>query len=155
MAKMKKIFVLAAVPAAFACGVWMAPGLQTAHAQAAGMNAEVIDLAAITNADLGAIVPNAGTIRSKTLVQMPGGTIAVQTGDAPKHTHAQSDEIQYVISGEGTFWLGAEARKVHAGDLIVVPKGTVHGGSVAASGEFKTLAIKLPPPVKGDTQRVE
>ncbi|EHP40036.1 hypothetical protein OR16_28049 [Cupriavidus basilensis OR16] len=108
----------------------------------------------MTDADIGAQVPNLGTLRTKSLVATPSGTIAVQAGNVPKHTHMGSDEIQYVISGSGTFWLGSEQRQVHAGDLIVIPKGTVHAGSVPTSGEFKVLAIKLPPQAPGDIQLV-
>ncbi|MGA9918622.1 MAG: cupin domain-containing protein, partial [Paraburkholderia sp.] len=39
-------------------------------------------------------------------------------------------------------------------DLIIIPKGTVHAGAVATSGEFKVLSIKLPPQAPGDMQMV-
>jgi len=118
------------------------------------LTAQIIDLAALTDADLGAQIPNMGTLRSKGLVVTSNGTVAVQTGNVPKHTHMGSDEIQYVISGSGTFWLGNEQRSIHAGDLIIVPKGTAHAGSEATSGEFKVLSIKLPPQASGDMQMV-
>ena len=94
-----------------------------------------------------------GTLRSKLLVVTPGGTIARQSGNVPKHYHLGSNEIQYVNSGSGTFWLGNEQHQIHPGDLNIVPKGTAHAGSVAISGEFKALAIKLPPQAPGDTGR--
>jgi quercetin dioxygenase-like cupin family protein len=100
------------------------------------------------------VVPNLGTLRSKGLLVTPSGTIAVQTGNVPKHTHMNSDEIQYVISGSGTFWLGDQERQVHPGDLIIVPKGVAHAGFRPTSGEFKVLAIKLPPQGAGDLQLV-
>ncbi|MCY0854803.1 MULTISPECIES: cupin domain-containing protein [unclassified Cupriavidus] len=147
---------LAAIPAAFACGLFASHLTTPAGAQTPPptISAQIIDLAAMTDADIGAQVPNLGTLRTKGLVATPSGTIAVQAGNVPKHTHMGSDEIQYVISGSGTFWLGNEQRQVHAGDLIVIPKGTVHAGSVPTSGEFKVLAIKLPPQAPGDIQLV-
>ena len=42
-------------------------------------------------------------------------------------------------------------RVLGPGDLIIIPKGAAHAGSVATSGEFKALAIKLPPQAAGDT----
>jgi mannose-6-phosphate isomerase-like protein (cupin superfamily) len=131
----------------------------TGHAaeptDAATLTPQIIDLRAMTDAQIGPVIPNLGTIRTKTLVNTPGGTIAIQAGDAPKHTHQTANEIQYVISGTGTFWLGDTSRKVHPGDLIIIPKGMVHAGSHANSGHFKVLAIKLPPQATGDIQIVQ
>jgi quercetin dioxygenase-like cupin family protein len=116
------------------------------------IKAEIIDLTALTDATIGPVL--SGTLRAKTLVSTPQGSVSVQVGNAPKHTHQESVEIQYVVSGSGTFWLGDTPRQVHAGDLIIVPKGVVHGGSVANGPELKMIAIKLPPQVKGDVQVV-
>ena len=88
------------------------------------------------------------------LVATPGGTIAIQSGNVPKHYHIGSNEIQYVISGSGTFWLGNEQHQIHPGDLIIIPKGTVHAGNIATTGEFKVLAIKLPPQAPDDMHMV-
>jgi quercetin dioxygenase-like cupin family protein len=115
---------------------------------------QVIDLASMTDEQVGPVVPNLGTLRTKTLVSLPSGVVSVQVGDPPKHSHQQSVEIQYVISGEGTLWLGGEEVHVHEGDLIVIPKGTAHGGSHSTRGHLKLLAIKLPPPVAGDFQKL-
>ncbi|KJK14393.1 cupin [Burkholderiaceae bacterium 16] len=153
---MRRYASLAAVPVAFACGFFASHLTTPAGAQTPPptISAQIIDLVAMTDADIGAQVPNLGTLRTKGLVATPSGTIAVQAGNVPKHTHMGSDEIQYVISGSGTFWLGNEQRQVHAGDLIVIPKGMAHAGSVPTSGEFKVLAIKLPPQASGDIQLV-
>lgn len=151
---MRQYLYLAAIPAAFVAGMFAshlsAPAL--AQTSDAPLTAQIIDLAAMTAADVGPQVPNMGTLRSKGLVITPSGTVAVQTGNVPKHTHRGSDEIQYVISGSGTFWLGNEQRQIHPGDLIIIPRGTVHAGSEPSSGEFKVLAIKLPPQAPGDLQ---
>jgi quercetin dioxygenase-like cupin family protein len=153
---MHRHIYLAAIPVAFVAGLFASHLVTLARAQVpeSKLTAQIIDLGAMTDADIGEQVPNMGTLRTKSLVVTPNGTIAVQTGNVPKHTHTGSDEIQYVISGSGTFWLGDEQRPIHAGDLIIIPKGTVHAGSVPTSGEFKVLAIKLPPQAPGDMQMV-
>jgi quercetin dioxygenase-like cupin family protein len=153
---MRHLIYLAAIPAAFAAGIFVSHSIPPAWAQAPAtkVNAQIIDLAAMTDAEIGPQVPNMGTLRSKVLVVTPGGTIAIQSGNVPKHYHMGSNEIQYVISGSGTFWLGNEQHQIHPGDLIIIPKGTVHAGDVATSGEFKALAIKLPPQAPGDTHMV-
>ena len=151
---MHRHIYLAAIPVAFAAGLFVSHLSTPARAQAPDnkVTAQIIDLAALTDADLGAQIPSMGTLRSKCLVVTPNGTSAVQTGNVPRHTHMGSDEIQYVISGSGTFWLGNEQRQIHPGDLIIIPKGTVHAGAQATSGEFKVLSIKLPPQAPGDMQ---
>jgi quercetin dioxygenase-like cupin family protein len=153
---MRRLIYLAAIPASFAAGLFVSHSIPPAWAlpPVLKVNAQIIDLAAITDAEIGPQVPNMGTLRSKVLVVTPGGTIAIQSGNVPKHYHVGSNEIQYVISGSGTFWLGNEQHQIHPGDLIIIPKGTVHGGDVATSGEFKALAIKLPPQAPGDTHMV-
>ncbi len=152
---MRRYVYLAALPAAFVAGMFASHLGTLARAQAANapLTPQIIDLAALTDADLGPLIPNT-TLRSQSLVVTPSGTVSVQAGDAPKHTHQGSDEIQYVISGSGTFWLGSEQRQIHPGDLIIIPKGTPHAGSVPTGGEIKTLAIKLPPQASGDMQIV-
>jgi mannose-6-phosphate isomerase-like protein (cupin superfamily) len=147
---MRRMLFSAAIAAAFLAGLLAARNTPPAQAQATALQPQIIDLAAITSADLGDMVPNFGTLRSRTLVTLPQGTLAVQTGDVPKHMHNDSDELDYVISGSGAFWLGDHQQEIRAGDLIVIPKGTVHAGSRASSGEFKLLAIKMPPQAPGD-----
>jgi len=111
----------------------------------------IIDLAALTNGEIGNVVPGLGTIRTRTLVALPQGTMSVATGNAPKHTHADANEFQYVVSGSGTVWLGDQQRPIHHGDLIIIPKGTVHGGSVPTAGEeIKIFAVKMPPQARDD-----
>jgi mannose-6-phosphate isomerase-like protein (cupin superfamily) len=151
---MRRALVLVAVPVAFVAGLLAARISPPALAQSPALQPQIIDLAAITDAELGNIIPNLGTLRSRTLVVLPQGTMAVQTGNVPKHTHTDANEFQYVISGTGTFWLGDQQREVHPGDLIIIPKGTVHAGSVPSSGEFKVLAIKLPPQAPDDLHLV-
>jgi len=48
-------------------------------------------------------------------------------------------------------WLGNERKDFKPGTLIVIPKGTAHGGSVVTSGPVKAIAIKIPPQPAGDT----
>ncbi len=151
---MRRLLLLTTIPAAFLAGLLAARVAPPAHADTASLQPRIIDLGAITDADLGAIVPHLGTLRSRTLVVLPQGTMAVQTGNVPKHVHNDANEFQYVISGSGTFWLGDTQREIHAGDLIVIPKGTAHAGSVVPNGELKVLAIKMPPQAPDDLHLV-
>ena len=82
------------------------------------------------------------------------GTVAVQSGNVFKHYHADANEVQLVLAGSGSFWLGDREVQVKPGDLVTIPKGTVHAGSQATEGRFRVLAIKLPPQRPDDTHRV-
>jgi mannose-6-phosphate isomerase-like protein (cupin superfamily) len=44
----------------------------------------------------------------------------------PVHSHTQSDEISYVVSGEGRFWIDEETCDVKAGDLVLQPINSKH-----------------------------
>jgi len=148
---MRQALLLATIPAAFGLGLLVDRLVPAAEAQAPAAQPMIIDLAALTNGDIGNIVPGLGTIRTRTLLALPQGTMSVATGNAPKHTHADANEFQYVVSGTGTVWLGDQQRPIHPGDLIIIPKGTVHGGSVPAAGEeIKIFAIKMPPQAPDD-----
>lgn len=139
---------------AFLAGLGAARILPSAEAQSApAMMPQVINLMALTEDQIGPLAPGAD-LRSRTLVSTPEGTVAVQSGNVIKHYHADANEIQLILDGAGSFWLGDKEVQVKAGDLVIIPKGTVHAGSHAETGRFRALAIKLPPQQAGDTHRV-
>ena len=145
---------VALVTAAFAAGLLTSRMLPLAHAQApaaaAPLQAQIIDVNALGENELGAIVPNTD-LRSKLFVVTDNATIAVQQGNVGKHFHASTDEIQYIVEGTGTAWLGDKQRTIKPGDLIIIPRGTAHAGTIATSGRFKAIAIKIPAQAAGDT----
>lgn len=146
---------------AFVAGLAVSPAAQRllpeAHAQAtaaapppmAAMTPMILDVAALKDADLN---PTSNPdLRAKGYVATSNGTIAVQIGNVAKHFHTNADEIQYIVEGTGTAWLGSEKREIRPGMLIVIPRGTHHAGTEATSGRFKAIAIKLPPQDPKDT----
>lgn len=149
------------IAAAFATGLAAAPLLQPiSAAQAQGTAAAtalpapaVYDLAAMTGADLPAT--SNPEMRSKLLVSTEQAGIGLQVGNAPKHLHAQTTELQYIIEGSGQMWLGKERREIHPGTLIVIPAGTPHAGTIVSNGPVKALFIKLPPQNPKDYVLVE
>ena len=92
---------------------------------------------------------NAGGMHSKMFVNADGATISIQVGNVPKHMHPNTNEIQYILEGTGTIWLGDKQVTVKPGDLVVIPKGTAHGGT---SAPLKAIAIKTPPQAPDDTK---
>ena len=91
-------------------------------------------------------------MRNKLLVAVDGATIAIQDGSPPKHLHADANEIQYILEGTGTIWLGDKEVTVKPGDLVVIPKGTPHGGTKPVGRTIKAIAIKTPPQRPDDTK---
>ncbi|MBO9647542.1 MAG: cupin domain-containing protein [Variovorax sp.] len=142
-----------AVVVAFTAGVAMSPltrlAMSEAHAQSAPLAPAVIDLMALKHGDL----PTTSNpeMNSKGLVITDNATIGIQSGNVAKHMHPKTDEIQYIIEGSGAMWLGGERKDFKPGTLIVIPKGTAHGGSVVTSGPVKAIAIKIPPQPADDT----
>jgi mannose-6-phosphate isomerase-like protein (cupin superfamily) len=145
-----------AIAAAFGAGIAVTPLsnhlFADAHAQGAPLQAQIIDLAGMKHDD----IPKTALpeMNSKALVVTESGTVGIQSGNVAKHIHPKTDEIQYIIEGSGAMWLGSERREFKAGSLIVIPKGTAHGGTIVTSGPVKAIAIKLPPQPANDTQFV-
>jgi mannose-6-phosphate isomerase-like protein (cupin superfamily) len=142
-----------ALAAAFGAGIAATPLIQfavsAARAQSASsLSPAMIDLMAMKHADIPG-TPNP-EMNSKALVVTDNATIAVQSGNVAKHIHPKTDEIQYIIEGSGAMWLGGERKEFKPGTIIIIPKGTAHGGTLVSSGPVKALAIKIPPQPKDD-----
>ena len=151
-----KAFALG-ITAAFIGGLVVSPValrmIAPAHGAAPELSATMINLADLQQSDLGNTpYPD---LKSKTLVTTDNATVAVQIGNVAKHKHPKTDEIQYIISGSGTIWLGSERKEFKPGTLIIIPKGTAHAGSVVSSGPVKAIAIKIPPQAPGDFELVD
>ena len=146
-----------AIAVAFSAGIVMSPlvhrAIPEAHAAAAPLTPAVIDLAALKHADLPATpYPD---LHSKTLVVTDNATLAVQTGNVGKHIHRNADEIQFIIEGSGSMWLGSERKDFKPGTLLIIPRGTPHQGQIVSSGPVKSIAIKIPPQAPDDTTFVD
>ena len=145
---MKRAVFVASVAVAFAAGCGAARLLPQALA-ADAITAQIVHVPDLTGDALG---PASATgMRSKMFVSADGMTISVQDGNVPKHMHPNTNEFQYILEGTGTLWLGDKEVKVKPGDLVIIPKGTAHGGTKPDGRTFKAIAIKTPPQPKDDT----
>lgn len=66
-----------------------------------------------------------------------------ESGDA-LHTQASHDELVVVLEGEVDFRVGDESRKVGPGDLIFIPRNTVHGPIIRDGQRFTALSVFAP-----------
>jgi mannose-6-phosphate isomerase-like protein (cupin superfamily) len=104
-------------------------------------------------ADVRAWTETCGQIRC--LIEESDGACAevhhVQIHDAKLHYHERTDEIYYVISGEGTMTLDEEEIELHQGVVVYVPRGIRH----KAKGNLTVLVVCMPPGVLGDVHELE
>ena len=143
-----------AIGVAFTAGLVVSPltrfAPQDAHSQTAtALTPAMIDLAGMKHGDM-PTTPNP-EMNAKQLVVTDNATVGIQSGNVGKHMHPKTDEIQYIIEGSGAMWLGSERKEFKPGTLIIIPKGTAHGGTLVTTGPVKAIAIKIPPQPKDDT----
>jgi mannose-6-phosphate isomerase-like protein (cupin superfamily) len=137
------------VAVAFAAGCGVTHLLRPALA-AETITAQIIHTGDLNGDQLGSA--NAGGMHSKMYVSADGATISIQDGNVGKHMHPNTNEIQYILDGTGTIWLGDKQVTVKPGDLVVIPKGTPHGGTKPDGRTLKAIAIKTPPQAPDDTK---
>lgn len=75
----------------------------------------------------------------------------VEIQDAKLHYHKKTDEIYYIIDGQGTLVLDDEKVEVHKGVVVYVPRGVRH----KAMGKLTVLTICIPRGVLDDVHEVE
>jgi mannose-6-phosphate isomerase-like protein (cupin superfamily) len=146
---MNRIATTLSIAAAFAAGCGVTHLLRPAIA-AENIAAQVIHTGEMEGDALSPAASNG--MRNKLFVAADGATISIQDGNTPKHLHPNTNEIQYILEGTGTIWLGDKEVRVKPGDLIVIPKGTPHGGSKPDGRTLKAIAIKTPPQAPDDVK---
>ena len=62
----------------------------------------------------------------------------------PFHTHPTREEIIYVLSGRAEQWIGRDHRVLGPGEMVLVPKGEVHGTYNPHRERLVFLAILAP-----------
>jgi len=146
---MNRVVAALSLTAAFAAGCGVTHFLRPALA-AENITAQIIHTGELEGDALSPA--NAAGMRNKTFVVADGATVAVQDGSPPKHLHANANEIQFILEGTGTIWLGDKEVTVKPGDLVVIPKGTPHAGTKPNGRTIKAIAIKTPPQAPDDTK---
>jgi len=134
---------------AFAAGLFAAHHEPRADAAPVPIVAQAVDLGALTYDALPP--PGNGTLRKRMFVDADLMTLGIYMGPFPRHYHANSNEIQYVVDGTGTESFGERTIALKPGMLLVIPKGMVHGG---VGANLKLLEIKTPPQDPDDNHRI-
>jgi mannose-6-phosphate isomerase-like protein (cupin superfamily) len=133
--------------------VAFAAGCGVTHLLRPALAAETITAQVIHTGELegDALSPaNPAGMRNKMFVSADGATVSIQDGNVPKHMHPNANEMQFILEGTGTIWLGDKEVRVKPGDLVIIPHGTPHGGTKPDGRTFKAIAIKTPPQTPDD-----
>lgn len=79
-------------------------------------------------------------IRNQTLAEarLPPGAATTA------HQHGKTEEIYYLLQGEGLMRVGEEQRRVGPGDAIAIPPGVVHQITNPGPGVLKFLCCCAP-----------
>src|ERR1700743_1496721 len=144
---MNRTLTALSIAAAFAAGCGVTHLLRPAIAADAIMP-QVIHTADFSGDALGPV--NDGGMHSKMFVNAEGATISIQHCNVGKHMHTNTKEIQSILEGTVRIWLGDKEVRVKPGDLVVIPKGTAHGGTKPDGRTIKAIAIKTPPQAPDD-----
>jgi mannose-6-phosphate isomerase-like protein (cupin superfamily) len=75
----------------------------------------------------------------------------VEIRDAKLHYHEKTDEVYYVIDGQGTMVLDDEVIELHRGVVVYVPRGVKH----KAIGALTVLTVCIPRGVLHDVHELE
>ena len=74
------------------------------------------------------------------------GVVKLEPGKGhERHTHPDSDEILYVVRGEGEQEVAEETSEIGAGDMVFVPEGVEHGTVNTGWEPLVLLAVYAPP----------
>lgn len=78
--------------------------------------------------------------------RLSAGVVNLEPGKGHEiHTHPDSDEILYIIHGDGEQTVGDETEAVGPGDMIHIPAGVEHGTVNTGWDTLQLLAVYAPP----------
>ena len=86
-----------------------------------------------------------GAVPVRTFVQGEKLTVNVvdPTSPIPAHYHARHEEVVYVVKGSGTMRLGEKRSELREGDIVYIPRKTVHSFEPKGKGG-QVLSIFAP-----------
>jgi mannose-6-phosphate isomerase-like protein (cupin superfamily) len=69
--------------------------------------------------------------------------------DTPTHTHANEDELWYILEGEHVFQIGGDEVRAGPGDVVFGPRGVPHAQRRVVPRAGRTLELFSPPGFEG------
>ncbi|WP_262177421.1 cupin domain-containing protein [Haloarcula laminariae] len=88
--------------------------------------------------------------------EFSSGVVLLKPGKGhERHTHPDSDEILYILGGEGEQTIGDETRTVSAGEMVYIPKGVEHSTMNTSWEPLRFLAVYSPPGPEAEIREVD
>ena len=72
-----------------------------------------------------------------------------------RHLHRESEEVYYVLDGEGIVEVAAKKRKVRPGDSVLIPASAEHCAACVGDRPLRILCACSPPYRHQDTELTE
>lgn len=66
------------------------------------------------------------------------------TNKTKPHWHEKTDELYYILKGQGLMRVGKEEKQVEKGDLVIISRGEVHMIEKISEKSLEILAITSP-----------
>jgi len=63
----------------------------------------------------------------------------------PLHGHRDTEEVLYILEGEGEAWVDGEVARFRAGDAVLFPTNSKHMVRNTGDGPLRTCSIFSPP----------
>lgn len=135
--------LLAACAFSFVLGLAVKSALPTQAADPATISPQVIHVHDIVAGTIPKIDVRGEQERRMFLVQSPGATIFVAQVDPGQKAHpAPANVFSFVVGGSGHVELNGTTNAVKAGDLVELPKGTMHAFTPDSAG-LSTLVFAI------------
>lgn len=68
---------------------------------------------------------------------------------APAHVHDKSEEVIYVLSGEGEIYMDGKPEKLRPGTWVYIPTNTTHSIKNDSQEVMKVVYVFSPPVIQG------
>ncbi len=72
-----------------------------------------------------------------------------------RHRHRQSEEVSFVVGGEGIVEVAARQQPVQTGDAVLIRPGAEHRATCLSSTPLRLLCLCSPPYQHEDTELTE
>ncbi|MEX1995611.1 MAG: cupin domain-containing protein [Candidatus Saccharimonadales bacterium] len=66
-------------------------------------------------------------------------------GEIGEETHADNDQVLYLVGGKGTVYLDGQSSEYNTGDLVLVPAGIKHNIVASSNQPLKIITSYSPP----------
>ncbi len=103
------------------------------------LSAQIISTDTITSP-----TPDKNYVRILHTDSLSSSFIIIIPTEVKSHYHATHTEQVVVLCGEADMMLGDQKLHIKAGDVIIIPKGTVHSVIVTSKDPLKIISVQAP-----------